>query len=192
MEQSLKEKDDELERVKTHNSELENKLYKLLTEFQQFRNKAQQMLSSKDDELDKLKGRTLSSPKSCKNSEDADSSKKMTPSEKEQLNQDYVKNVFVKYLEYMASGIEKEALTLEKVLFTVLKANDKDIETIERARNKQGGFLSYFYAGSQTTVARPIQPRTLSFQDIKQTDNKNGGIATIESALNKSETFTSA
>jgi len=31
---------------------------------------------------------------------------------------------------------EKEALTLEKVLFTVLKASDKDIELLEKARSK--------------------------------------------------------
>ena len=46
------------------------------------------------------------------------------------LSQDYVKNVFIKYLEYLACGDEKGALTLEKVLFTVLKANEKDIEII--------------------------------------------------------------
>jgi hypothetical protein len=44
--------------------------------------------------------------------------------------------VFIKYLEYQASGNEKEAMTLEKVLFTVLKANDKDIEVLEKARGK--------------------------------------------------------
>lgn len=48
---------------------------------------------------------------------------------------------------------------MEKVLFTVLKATNKDIETIEIARQKNtGGFLSYFYS-STNTVPRPIQPR---------------------------------
>lgn len=37
------------------------------------------------------------------------------------LDRDYVRNILLKYLEYMASGEEKEALTLEKVLFTVLE-----------------------------------------------------------------------
>jgi hypothetical protein len=73
--------------------------------------------------------------------------------------------VFIKYLEYQANSNEKEALTLEKVLFTVLKATEKDIELLERARLKnQGGLLSYFYAGNQTTVARPVQPRNLQDQ----------------------------
>jgi len=40
------------------------------------------------------------------------------------LDVDYVRNILLKYLEYMASGEnEKEALTLEKVLFTVLNAS---------------------------------------------------------------------
>jgi hypothetical protein len=57
--------------------------------------------------------------------------------------------VFIKYLEYLANGNEKEALTLEKVLFTVLQANDHDVELIEKERQKnQGSFLwSYFSNG---------------------------------------------
>jgi hypothetical protein len=53
---------------------------------------------------------------------------------KETLNADYVKNVLFKYLEYQASYNEKEAMTMEKVLFTVLKASEKDIEKLEKAR----------------------------------------------------------
>lgn len=54
--------------------------------------------------------------------------------------------MFIKYLEYQANSNEKEALTLEKVLFTVLQASDRDVELIEKARQKnQGNFLwGYF------------------------------------------------
>lgn len=52
----------------------------------------------------------------------------------EQQQKDYIKNVFIKYLEYLANANEKEALTMEKVLFTVLQATDKDVEIIEKAR----------------------------------------------------------
>jgi hypothetical protein len=77
------------------------------------------------------------------------------------LNTDYLKNVFIKYLEYMANGNEKEALTLEKVLFTVLQANERDVEQIEKARSKgQGGLWSYFSASQAAVVARPVQPRS--------------------------------
>lgn len=64
----------------------------------------------------------------------------------------------MKYLEYQANGNEKEAILMEKVLFSVLKANEKDIEIIEKARQKnQGGLLSYFYTTSSHMVPRPIQ-----------------------------------
>ena len=40
-----------------HRAELERKLQKLLSDFTLFRSKAQQMLSAKDEEMDKIKGR---------------------------------------------------------------------------------------------------------------------------------------
>lgn len=40
---------------------------------------------------------------------------------------DYLRNILIKYLEYIATGEEKEAMTLEKVLFTVLNANNRDL-----------------------------------------------------------------
>jgi hypothetical protein len=36
----------------------------------------------------------------------------------------YLKGTLIKYLEYAAKGEEKEALTLEKVLFTILGATE--------------------------------------------------------------------
>ncbi len=57
--------------------------------------------------------------------------------------------MFIKYLEYQASGNEKEAMTLEKVLFTVLSANEKDLENLEKARQKnQGGFIWSMISGA--------------------------------------------
>jgi predicted nuclease with TOPRIM domain len=58
LEQQLREKEDEMENLHKFNSELDSKLQKLLTEFSQFRTKAHQMLSSKEEELEKLKGRS--------------------------------------------------------------------------------------------------------------------------------------
>ena len=47
---------------------------------------------------------------------------------------------------------------MQKVLFTVLKATDKDIKELEEARIKsQSGLLSYFYTSSSTIVPRPLQ-----------------------------------
>ena len=40
-----------------HTAELEAKIQKLLADYTQFRSKAQQMLSAKEEEIDKIKGR---------------------------------------------------------------------------------------------------------------------------------------
>jgi len=63
------------------------------------------------------------------------------------LNIEYIKKVYVKYLEYQANGEEKEAMLMEKVLYSVLKVNEQDLKHIERAKQKsQSGWLSYFYS----------------------------------------------
>lgn len=70
---------------------------------------------------------------------------------------DYLRNILVKYLEYIATGEEKEAMTLEKVLFTVLNASPKELESLQRARQRNNsGLLSYFYTPAQTSVAKPV------------------------------------
>jgi hypothetical protein len=58
MEQSLREKDEELDKQHIFNNELDTKLQKILTEYSQFRTRAQQMMISKEEEIDKLKGRS--------------------------------------------------------------------------------------------------------------------------------------
>lgn len=193
LEQQIREKDDEVENLHKFNSELDSKLQKLLTEFSQFRSKAHQMLSSKEDELEKLKGRSGNNTSSISSHQspqfkrktsntdgyesnfDSNQSKvqgngqislpPLGPTQAEKTTVDYIKNVFIKYLEYQANTNEKEAQTLEKVLFTVLKATEKDIEIIEKARSKNhsGGILSYFYTSSQplNLVPRPLQPRAV-------------------------------
>jgi hypothetical protein len=56
----------------------------------------------------------------------------------EQATMDYIRNVFVKYLIYMAKKSEKETKTLEKVLFTVLNIPSEQEKRVERARKKTG------------------------------------------------------
>ncbi|CDW85360.1 abc transporter family protein [Stylonychia lemnae] len=222
IEQTLRERDEEVEKLQNYNQELDSKLQQLLGEFSQFRNKAQQMLTSKDEELDKFKGRSnltieslqqLSSGQKNKNSPDSNKYHQNYYEEngyessastymrrlqgqdkdklsKETLNTDYIKNVFFKYLEYQANYNEKEAMTMEKVLFTVLKASEKDIEKLEKARQKNtGGIFSYFYSnGASSTVPRPVQPRLstqeLSYEDaqspIRKFNSHNGAIKVNE------------
>lgn len=45
-----------------------------------------------------------------------------TPKHTADVDSSYIRLTLIKYLEYMAQGNEKEALCLEKVLFTVLDA----------------------------------------------------------------------
>ena len=47
-----------------------------------------------------------------------------------QVDKDYLSQVLVKYLEYMATGEEKEAMTLERVLFTVLDLKNTDLKKL--------------------------------------------------------------
>ena len=165
----------------------------MLSEFAQFRAKAHQMLAGKEAELDRLKGRAKqSSPADgsalkeldggCENGAISPALRNQQELEREKLqehlNIDYVKNVFLKYLAYQASGEEKEAMTLEKVLFTVLRASDKDLEAVERARQRSaGGLLGYFY-GPSATVPRPVQPRPADDFEALAPRKLNGALAT--------------
>ena len=68
----------------------------------------------------------------------------------------------MKYLEYQANGLEREAMMMEKVLFTVLKVHENDINIVTEARMKSynTGLMSYFWAAeSNKLVAHPVKPR---------------------------------
>ena len=74
------------------------------------------------------------------------------------LDRDYVRNILLKYLEYMATGEEKEALTLEKVLFTVLECSSDNLASLKKARiDHNSGLMSYVYTHMPTT-AKAIKP----------------------------------
>jgi hypothetical protein len=55
---------------------------------------------------------------------------------RESVNIEYVKNVFVSYLEYKAMKNDKEAKTCEQVLFTALRLSPQEIKEIDRLRKK--------------------------------------------------------
>ena len=74
------------------------------------------------------------------------------------LDKDYVRTTLLKYLEYMATGEEKEALTLEKVLFTVLEVSDEHRKKVEKVRvDYNSGIMSYVYTNIPKT-AKAIKP----------------------------------
>lgn len=148
------------------NSEYESKFQKLLAEFAQVRGKAQEMLVQKDNEIKRLRDKTIAGrPKnrqknennsgidsdedaltevyksdgsSSDEDEDLNISKKEKSStpELDNTSRAFVKNVLMKYLEYSANQQDKESMMMEKVLFTALKVHENDIKILEDARLK--------------------------------------------------------
>jgi len=108
------------------------------------------MLIQKEEELERLKGRGVNPDEIKKQLEEAQKEK-----EEDKLSVDYIRNVFVKYLEYQAGQDEKMAKTMEKVLFTVLRAGEDDLEKVAQARAKNtGGIWGYF--ASSGDVPKPV------------------------------------
>lgn len=140
------------------------------------------MLVEKEDEISRLKGKAQNNPKK---QDDEDLEVQLIEEEKQTsdqpdsgaskqeanldniqlqgilppgLDKDYVRTTLLKYLEYMATGEEKEALTLEKVLFTVLEVSDDHRKKVEKARvDYNSGIMSYVYTNIPKT-AKAIKP----------------------------------
>jgi hypothetical protein len=55
---------------------------------------------------------------------------------RESVNIEYVKNVFVSYIEYKAMKNDKEAKTCEQVLYTALRLSPNEIKEVDRLRKK--------------------------------------------------------
>jgi hypothetical protein len=89
------------------------------------------------------------------------------------MDKTYLKGTLIKYLEYAAKGEEKEALTLEKVLFTILGATSQDLDKLqkERALKTNSGLLSYFYQAPGGTVAKAIELRNTPQKRNERIDN---------------------
>jgi hypothetical protein len=49
-------------------------------------------------------------------------------------NLEYIKNVFVKYLEYLAQNNKKEIITIEHVLFTELNLTREECTRLDHLR----------------------------------------------------------
>lgn len=91
----------------------------LLEELESSKQRAAHMLESKDAEIERLR---------CESHNDVSvinqslqmQTKLLKASADGGVDKNYLRISLIKYLEYMAQGNEKEAMTLEKVLFTVL------------------------------------------------------------------------
>lgn len=143
IELEFEEQEDERKETNQAQDDLEKKLLDLKNEnvvlrqeIEAVKQKARAMLIEKDLDIDKLKHVSQVQPSTT------DQQLKRV----ESVDVDYLRNILIKYLEYIATGEEKEAMTLEKVLFTVVNANSKELENLQRARQRNNtGLLSYFY-----------------------------------------------
>ena len=104
--------------LERENKELEAKLQNLLNEYAQTRTKAQVMLVEKNDEIARLKQKFGSDEKT----------EEPVEPKLDQTSRAYIKSVLLKFLEYQAEQMEREALMMEKVLFTVLKMRPEEVE----------------------------------------------------------------
>jgi len=86
------------------------------------------MLEQKDTEISRLKDAAATS------SEQRQEQHAVETLKHSDVDSSYIRLTLIKYLEYMAQGNEKEALCLEKVLFTVLDAKPKELDSLLKAR----------------------------------------------------------
>ena len=149
-------------------------------EFTQVRTKAQEMLVKKDNEIKKLRNVNNKSNQKeersglegngdeSDSSDDEDGEKRDGPKNMQQFSnldmasRAYIKNVLIKYLEYKANSLDKEAMMMEKVLFTVLKVQESEVNVLQAARVAQQntGLMSYIWAAEESNlVAHPVKPR---------------------------------
>lgn len=75
------------------------------------------------------------------------------------MSRAFIKTVLLKYLECMANQQAKEAMMMEKVLFTALKIEDAELKKVEEARLKSlnSGLMGYIWAYDSDVIAKPVK-----------------------------------
>ena len=112
------------------------------------------MLVEKNDEIARLKQKFSGEEK--KNDDDLVDEEK---GKIDNTSRAYIKNVLLKFLEYQAEQMEREALMMEKVLFTVLKMRPEEVERLQAKRLEayNSGFMSYIWAADESNmVGKPM------------------------------------
>lgn len=69
----------------------------------------------------------------------------------QQENMEYLKNVFVKYLEYLALNNQKEIHTIEHLLFTELRVSKEEAARLNLLREQTSFWKKYLSLPAQTT-----------------------------------------
>mmetsp|Transcript_15317 Transcript_15317/g.14894 ORF Transcript_15317/g.14894 Transcript_15317/m.14894 type:complete len:100 (-) Transcript_15317:289-588(-) len=68
------------------------------------------------------------------------------------VNTEYLRNVFVSYLQYLAQNNSKEIRTIEHVLFTELKVTHEQKQRIDHLRRQNTFWKKFLLMTSQPTV----------------------------------------
>ncbi len=71
---------------------------------------------------------------------------------KEDVDYEYIKNIFTKYVVFLSHGSAAEAKQMEAFLFDLLHFTKEEKESLEKARQSRSGFLGIFSAGGKTSV----------------------------------------
>ena len=114
-------------------------------EFMEHRKKAQKLAMEKDLVIEKLKVKVKEAEKNSNENDQiyvlrlriSELEKSQT---RESINLEYLKNIVMRFMEYMYAGNLKEAKTLACVIYMVLEFSNEEIEVIRKAR-QSGYFL---------------------------------------------------
>ena len=112
------------------------------------------MLVEKNDEISRLKQKFSGEEKKSEDESTGEEKAKI-----DNTSRAYIKNVLLKFLEYQAEQMEREALMMEKVLFTVLKMRPEEVERLQAKRLEayNSGLMSYIWAADESNmVGKPM------------------------------------
>ncbi|OMJ67348.1 hypothetical protein SteCoe_35509 [Stentor coeruleus] len=142
LEEALKEQISQRDSISFKLQGTEEMLSITRSEFSEHRKKAQKIVLEKDQQLEKLKLRLREFEKSNEEN-DVISLLKLRIIElekaqsRENINMEYLKNIVMRFMEYMYAGNMKEANTLACVIYTVLEFSNEEIELIRKARQSR-------------------------------------------------------
>lgn len=141
LEGNLKEQITQKELVCGKLKQTEETLQGVKNEYSDHRKKAQKFIMEKEMVIEKMKLKIKDLEKADEN--DVINNLKLRVSElekaqsRENVNLEYLKNIVMKYMEYIYVGNLKEADTLASVIYTVLEFSQEEIEIVRKAQNSK-------------------------------------------------------
>lgn len=118
--------------------EQENALKLIREDMRDHRRKAQKLLLEKEQDLERLKNKLKQISSASENEEIVHLKIKLLEVEKlqtkESVNMEYLKNIVIRFMEYMYTGNIKEATTVAYAIYTVLEFSEEEVKLIRTAR----------------------------------------------------------